>query len=54
MKTIRIFISSPNDVAEERDKAREVIRRLQRRYIGKLELVPVLWEQMPLEVDAPF
>ncbi len=54
MKTIRIFISSPGDVAEEREKAREVIRRLQRRYIGKLELVPVLWEEMPLEVDAPF
>ncbi|MFH1137462.1 MAG: AAA family ATPase, partial [Pseudomonadota bacterium] len=54
MKKVRIFISSPGDVNEERDKAREVIRRLQRRYIGKLELVPVLWEEMPLNVDAPF
>ncbi len=54
MKTVRIFISSPGDVAEEREKAREVIRRLQGRYIGKLELVPVLWEQMPLDVAAPF
>ncbi len=54
MKTIRIFISSPGDVAEEREKAKEVIRRLQRHYVGRLELVPVLWEEMPLEVDAPF
>ena len=42
MKKIKIFISSPGDVAEEREKAREVIRRLQRRYLGRLELVSVL------------
>ena len=42
MKTIRIFISSPGDVAPERDKARQVIHDLQRRYLGRLELAPLL------------
>jgi tetratricopeptide (TPR) repeat protein len=54
MKTIRIFISSPNDVATERDKARQVIADLQRRYIGNLLLEPVFWEDLPLRSDASF
>jgi hypothetical protein len=29
MKTVRIFISSPGDVQEERDKAKQVIAALQ-------------------------
>ncbi|WP_024335512.1 nSTAND1 domain-containing NTPase [Desulfotignum balticum] len=54
MKTIRIFISSPGDVQEEREKAREVIRRLQRRYLGRLELLSLLWEDLPLSADTSF
>ncbi len=54
MKTIRIFISSPGDVAEERDKARQVVRELQRLYLGRLELIPVLWEDLPLQADTSF
>lgn len=53
-KTIRIFISSPGDVAEEREKARLVIDRLQPRYAGRLRLQPILWENLGLSVDAPF
>ena len=30
MKTLRIFISSPGDVAEERERAREVVESLRR------------------------
>ncbi len=48
MKTIRIFISSPGDVAAERDKARKVVEGLQKRYAGRLRLESVLWEDMPL------
>ncbi len=54
MQTIRIFISSPEDVAEERDRAKEVIRRLQRRYTRRLELVPILWEEMFLDAETSF
>ena len=54
MTTIRIFISSPGDVAEEREKAREVIAQLQRRYGSSVLLQPVLWEDLPLKSDASF
>lgn len=54
MQTIRILISSPGDVAEERERAKDVIQRLQRRYTRKLELVPVLWEDMFLDAEVSF
>jgi hypothetical protein len=54
VRTIRIFISSPGDVAEERDRARLVIDGLRRRYAGRLVLKPVLWEDLPLQGDISF
>ena len=54
MKTFRIFISSPGDVAEERDKAKQVIAELQRRYDGQAILIPVLWEDLPITATSPF
>ena len=54
MKTVRIFISAPEDVAEERQKACDVIASLQPRYAGQFRLVPVVWEDLPLQVDASF
>ena len=54
MKNIRILISSPGDVAVEREKARQVIEQLQRRYAGRIKLVPVLWEDLPLQIDMSF
>ncbi len=54
MKTLRIFISSPGDVAEERERAKQVIEQLRRRYTGRLELRPVFWEDMPLQGDMSF
>ncbi|MEM9752997.1 MAG: hypothetical protein AAF916_06385 [Planctomycetota bacterium] len=54
MKTIRIFISSPGDVAEERKHAERVIRELQKRYAGHVNLVPVLWEDLPLTLNTSF
>jgi len=54
MKTIRIFISAPEDVAEERQKACDVIASLQPRYVGRFRLVPVLREDLALQVDASF
>ena len=54
MKPIRIFISSPGDVSEERDRAREVIKSLQRRYVHQLYLKPIFWEDLPLPPDLSF
>lgn len=54
MKTLRIFISSPGDVAEERDRARQVVEGLRRRYAGQFHLEPVLWENLPLQADMSF
>ena len=51
--TIRVFISSPGDVSDERDKARLVIDALQRHYTGAT-LQPVLWEDLALPVTATF
>lgn len=54
METIRIFISSPGDVAEERERARQVVQGLRRRYARHFDVVPVVWEDMPLGLDASF
>jgi tetratricopeptide (TPR) repeat protein len=54
MKTVRIFISSPGDVAEERERARQVVEGLRRRYAGQFHLLPVLWEDLPLQADMSF
>jgi hypothetical protein len=50
LKTLRLFISSPGDVFEERAIANRVIERLQSEYIGKVVLEPVLWEHEPQSV----
>ncbi len=52
MKTFRIFISSPGDVDKERDKAKQVIADLQRRYDGQAVLIPVMWEDLAIPVIA--
>ena len=54
MRFIRIFISSPGDVSEERDKAESVIRSLDAYYAGRAHLVPVRWENLGLSADASF
>jgi len=54
MNTLRIFISSPGDVPEERERARQVVQGLNKRYARHFSLVPVLWEEMPLTLDTSF
>lgn len=54
MKTIRIFISSPGDVFEERERARNVVHQLRRRYAGRLDLRALFWEELPLKADMSF
>ncbi|MFH0953772.1 MAG: AAA family ATPase [Verrucomicrobiota bacterium] len=53
-RRIRIFISSPGDVAEERDRARQVVEELRHRYAGRLDIKAVLWEKLPLQADMSF
>jgi hypothetical protein len=47
-RTVRIFISSPGDVKDERESARGVIHRLRRRYAKRLDLQTLLWEDFCL------
>lgn len=54
MKAVRIFISSPGDVQEERETAKQVIQGLRKRYAAYFDLKPVLWEYLPLQADASF
>jgi tetratricopeptide (TPR) repeat protein len=55
VKTLRIFISSPGDVAAERLRAYDVIARLQAKFRAHLKLEPILWEHdaVPVEAAAP-
>lgn len=52
-QTVRVFISSPGDVEEERDKARRVIQKLQTQF-RDVTLEPLLWEDLALPVTASF
>jgi len=52
-QVVRVFISSPGDVVEERDQARRVIDELQRQYPG-VTRQPVLWEELALPATASF
>jgi eukaryotic-like serine/threonine-protein kinase len=54
VRVVKIFVSSPGDVNSERALAFRVIKRLQREYVDHLKIVPVLWEQLPLEAVAGF
>src|SRR4051812_6793722 len=54
MTLLRVFISSPGDVAQERALARRVLGRVQAVYTGRLRLEPLLWEQQPLLATETF
>jgi TolB-like protein len=53
-RTLKIFISSPGDVIPERELARKVIGELNEEMMGKVFLVPVLWEKEPLLASGTF
>jgi len=54
MTLVRVFISSPGDVAQERAVARRVLGRVQAACAGRVDLEPLLWEQQPLVANATF
>ena len=51
---LKIFISSPGDVIPERQVARKIVGELNEEMMGKVFLVPVLWEQEPLLATGTF
>ncbi|AEG00457.1 AAA family ATPase [Methylomonas methanica] len=53
-KTLRIFISSPGDVGEERLLTHHIIKRLQAEFANKIALESIFWEQEPLLATADF
>lgn len=54
MQNLKIFVSSPGDVGQERLLASKVITRLQGEFFGRLRLEAVLWEQEPLRSTGHF
>lgn len=54
MNTLRIFISSPGDVGEERVIAQRIIKRLQEEFAGRISLAPLFWEHEPLLAVSGF
>lgn len=54
LKTLRVFISSPGDLNEERLIARRVIGRLDSQIGDVLSLHAVFWEHQPLVATASF
>jgi tetratricopeptide (TPR) repeat protein len=54
MRKIRIFVSSPGDVGEERAIAHRVIERLRFRYAARADLEVLLWEHLPLVATKSF
>lgn len=53
-RKIRIFISSPGDVFQERIVAKKVIAELNQTYSNFAEIEALLWEDMPLLATASF
>jgi tetratricopeptide (TPR) repeat protein len=53
-RTLRVFISSPGDVAEERAVLGEVLRRLRSEFAHRGAVEPVDWEHEPLLATASF
>ena len=54
IKKIKIFISSPGDVGQERLLTRRTIERLQGEFKAYVTLEPILWEHEPLRATEHF
>jgi tetratricopeptide (TPR) repeat protein len=53
-KALRIFVSSPGDVVEERMLTRRVLERLSGEFAGRVTLEPIFWEHEPLLATDTF
>lgn len=53
MKTIRIFVSSPQDVLHERKIVDDVLEKIKVEYGGRLRIEPFFWEEKVCELQEP-
>ncbi len=51
---LKIFVSSPGDVNEERQVVRDLIQRLNQELTGQVYLIPMFWEDEPLRASETF
>lgn len=51
---LKIFVSSPGDVPDEREAASRVIARLTMEYSGRAAIAPYVWEHEPLVATETF
>jgi hypothetical protein len=53
-RTVRVFVSSPNDVARECGRVHAVVAKLNRQYEGLVYFETVLWEEHFYKADRSF
>src|SRR6516225_5578856 len=53
-RVVKVFVSSPIDVAPERGRAQAVAAKLNREYEGRVRFEPVLWEEQFYKADRSF
>lgn len=51
---LKIFVSSPGDVARERALAERVLHRLSQEFSGRAEIQPYFWEYEPMRLTRDF
>ncbi len=54
MKTVRIFVSSPGDVRQERQVTAKVLTRLEAQFAGRLGVQGYFWEHEPMHAGSDF
>ena len=54
MRVVRVFVSSPVDVAPERGRVQAVAAKLNRDYEGLVRFETVLWEEHFYKADRSF
>jgi len=51
---LRVFLSSPSDVVDERRMAQRVMARLQGEFAQAVEIRPMVWEHEPIRATETF
>jgi hypothetical protein len=53
-RTVKVFVSSPGDVVNERVVMERVLQRLQGEFQARLRIEPVFWEHEPVRATADY
>lgn len=54
LREVKVFVSSPGDVGEERLIVERVLHRLQGEFLTRLQIQPVFWEHEPVRATADY